>query len=58
MICESCEQLNAQTVQRLFELIKKKGVPAIFAETTIDPALIKTFAQEGAGEISTKSTLL
>ncbi|MEI1373109.1 zinc ABC transporter substrate-binding protein [Nostoc sp. UHCC 0926] len=40
----------------MFELIKKKGVPAIFAETTINPALIKTFAQEAASEISTKST--
>ena len=58
MICENCEQLSAQTVQRLFELIKKIGVPTIFAETTINPALIKTFAQEAASEISTKSTLL
>ncbi|QSJ18152.1 metal ABC transporter substrate-binding protein [Nostoc sp. UHCC 0702] len=40
------EQPSAQTVQRLVESIKKTGVPAIFAETTINPALIKTVAQE------------
>ncbi|BAZ31458.1 periplasmic solute binding protein [Cylindrospermum sp. NIES-4074] len=40
------EQPSAQTVQRLVESIKKIGVPAIFAETTINPALIKTVAQE------------
>ncbi|AUT00500.1 metal ABC transporter substrate-binding protein [Nostoc sp. CENA543] len=40
------EQPSAQTVQRLVESIKKIGVPAIFAETTINPALITTVAQE------------
>ncbi|QKQ78046.1 metal ABC transporter substrate-binding protein [Nostoc sp. TCL240-02] len=40
------EQPSAQTVQRLVESIKKIGVPAIFSETTINPALIKTVAQE------------
>jgi manganese/iron transport system substrate-binding protein len=40
------EQPSAQTVQRLVEAIKKTGVPAIFAETTINPALITTVAQE------------
>lgn len=40
------EQPSAQTVQRLVQSIKKTGVPAIFAETTINPALIKTVAQE------------
>ncbi|MDM9384183.1 metal ABC transporter substrate-binding protein [Chlorogloeopsis sp. ULAP01] len=40
------EQPSAQTVQRLVESIKKIGVPAIFAETTINPALIKTVAEE------------
>lgn len=40
------EQPSAQTVQRLVESVKKIGVPAIFAETTINPALIKTVAQE------------
>ncbi|WP_017655831.1 metal ABC transporter substrate-binding protein [Fortiea contorta] len=40
------EQPSAQTVQKLVESIKKIGVPAIFAETTINPALIKTVAEE------------
>ncbi|AKG23341.1 metal ABC transporter substrate-binding protein [Calothrix sp. 336/3] len=40
------EQPSAQTVQKLVESIKKIGVPAIFAETTINPALIQTVAQE------------
>jgi manganese/iron transport system substrate-binding protein len=40
------EQPSAQTVQRLVEEIKKIGVPAIFAETTINPALIQTVAEE------------
>lgn len=40
------EQPSAQTVQRLVESVKATGVPAIFAETTINPALIKTVAQE------------
>jgi manganese/iron transport system substrate-binding protein len=40
------EQPSAQTVQKLVEEIKKTGVPAIFAETTINPALIQTVAEE------------
>ncbi|MBF2016000.1 MAG: metal ABC transporter substrate-binding protein [Rivularia sp. T60_A2020_040] len=40
------EQPSAQTVKQLVEEIKKTGVKAIFAETTINPALIKTVAQE------------
>lgn len=40
------EQPSAQTVRQLVESIKTTGVPAIFAETTINPALIKTVAQE------------
>jgi len=40
------EQPSAQTVQKLVDSIRKTGVPAIFAETTINPALIKTVAQE------------
>jgi manganese/iron transport system substrate-binding protein len=40
------EQPSAQTVQRLVESVKAAGVPAIFAETTINPALITTVAQE------------
>ncbi|WGV25887.1 metal ABC transporter substrate-binding protein [Halotia branconii] len=46
------EQPSAQTVQRLVESIKKIGVPAIFAETTINPALIKTVAQEAGVKLA------
>ncbi len=40
------EQPSAQTVKNLAEAIKKMRVPAIFAETTINPALIQTVAEE------------
>ena len=40
------EQPSAQTVKQLVEEVKRTGVKAIFAETTINPALIKTVAQE------------
>ncbi|MEO0540957.1 MAG: zinc ABC transporter substrate-binding protein, partial [Cyanobacteria bacterium P01_A01_bin.105] len=40
------EQPSAQTVQRLVEAIKAADVPAIFAETTINPQLIRTVAAE------------
>jgi manganese/iron transport system substrate-binding protein len=40
------EQPSAQTVQKLVEDIKATKVPAIFAETTINPQLIKTVAEE------------
>jgi len=46
------EQPSAQTVQRLVESIKKISVPAIFAETTINPALIKTVAKEASVKIA------
>jgi manganese/iron transport system substrate-binding protein len=46
------EQPSAQTVQRLVESIKKIGVPAIFAETTINPTLIKTVAQEAGVKLA------
>lgn len=46
------EQPSAQTVKRLVESIKKIGVPAIFAETTINPALIKTVAQEAGVKLA------
>jgi manganese/iron transport system substrate-binding protein len=46
------EQPSAQTVQRLVESIKKIGVRAIFAETTINPALIKTVAEEAGVELA------
>jgi manganese/iron transport system substrate-binding protein len=40
------EQPSAQTVRKLVDNIKKLGIPAIFAETTINPALITTVATE------------
>ena len=40
------EQPSAQTVRQLVESIRRLNVPAIFAETTINPALIETVAQE------------
>lgn len=40
------EQPSAQTIQKLANSIKKLGVPAIFAETTINPRLITTVAEE------------
>lgn len=40
------EQPSAQTVQKLVEEIKAIEVPTIFAETTINPQLIKTVAEE------------
>jgi manganese/iron transport system substrate-binding protein len=46
------EQPSAQTVKLLVESIKKIGVPAIFAETTINPALIKTVAQEAGVKLA------
>ncbi|MEB3179856.1 MAG: metal ABC transporter substrate-binding protein [Nostocaceae cyanobacterium] len=48
------EQPSAQTVQRLVESIKKTGVPAIFAETTINPALIKTVAEEAGIKLAAR----
>ncbi|WP_353928937.1 metal ABC transporter substrate-binding protein [Okeanomitos corallinicola TIOX110] len=46
------EQPSAQTVKNLVDAIKKMGVPAIFAETTINPALIKTVAEEAGVKLS------
>jgi manganese/iron transport system substrate-binding protein len=40
------EQPSAQTVKNLADTIKNMRVPAIFAETTINPALITTVAEE------------
>ena len=49
------EQPSAQTVKKLVESIKKIGVPAIFAETTINPALIKTVAEEAGVKLAPTS---
>jgi manganese/iron transport system substrate-binding protein len=40
------EQPSAQTVKNLANEIKKMQIPAIFAETTINPQLIETVAEE------------
>ena len=48
------EQPSAQTVQRLVESVKTAGVSAIFAETTINPALIRTVAQEAGVKLAPK----
>lgn len=49
------EQPSAQTVQRLVESVKTAQVPAIFAETTINPALIQTVAQEAGVKLAPRS---
>ncbi|WP_069792092.1 metal ABC transporter solute-binding protein, Zn/Mn family [Cyanobacterium sp. IPPAS B-1200] len=46
------EQPSAQTVRDLVETIRIKGVRAIFAETTINPTLIETVAQEAGIEVA------
>ena len=46
------EQPSAKTVKDLAEQIKATGVPAIFAETTINPQLIKTVAEEAGVELA------
>jgi manganese/iron transport system substrate-binding protein len=46
------EQPSAQTVQKLVESIKAARVPAIFAETTINPTLIRTVAQEAGVKLA------
>lgn len=46
------EQPSAQTVQQLVEAVKAAGVPAIFAETTINPRLIQTVAEEAGVQLA------
>ncbi|MBD1912828.1 MULTISPECIES: zinc ABC transporter substrate-binding protein [unclassified Leptolyngbya] len=46
------EQPSAQTVQKLAESIRSQGVPAIFAETTINPRLITTVAEEAGVKLA------
>ncbi|MGD1805148.1 metal ABC transporter solute-binding protein, Zn/Mn family [Dapis sp. BLCC M126] len=46
------EQPSAQTVKNLADEIKKTGVPAIFAETTINPKLITTVAEEAGVKLA------
>ena len=46
------EQPSAQTVGKLVQAVKNTGVPAIFAETTINPQLIKTVAAEAGVKLA------
>lgn len=46
------EKPSAKTVQKLVEAVKQSGVRAIFAETTINPALITTVAQEAGVKLA------
>jgi manganese/iron transport system substrate-binding protein len=46
------EQPSAQTVQKLVDDIKSMGIPTIFAETTINPQLITTVAQEAGVKLA------
>lgn len=46
------EQPSAQTISRLVGAIQATGVPTIFAETTINPALIQTVAAEAGVNLS------
>lgn len=46
------EQPSAKTVKNLATSIQKAGVPAIFAETTINPQLITTVAEESGVKLA------
>lgn len=46
------EQPSAQTVQQLVNSVKGLGIPAIFAETTINPRLITTVAEEAGVKLA------
>ncbi|MEB3335816.1 MAG: zinc ABC transporter substrate-binding protein [Leptolyngbyaceae bacterium] len=46
------EQPSAQTVKQLAESIKSLGVTTIFAETTINPRLITTVAEEAGVQLA------
>lgn len=49
------EQPSAQTVRKLADAIRNANVPAIFAETTINPALIQTVAAEAGVQLAERS---
>lgn len=46
------EQPSAQTMQSLVESIKATGVPTVFAETTINPQLLTTVAEEAGVKLA------
>lgn len=49
------EQPSAQTVKNLAEAISQTQVPAIFAETTINPLLIQAVAEEAGVKLAAKA---
>jgi manganese/iron transport system substrate-binding protein len=48
------EQPSAQTLQKLVDAIKAAKVPTVFAETTINPQLIKTVAQDAGVKLASQ----
>jgi len=46
------EQPSAQPVRRLVESVRQATVPAIFAETTLNPQLIRTVAEEAGVQLA------
>ena len=48
------EQPSAQTVQQLSDAIRDSGVPAIFAETTINSRLITVVAEEAGVQLASQ----
>ncbi|USR93101.1 zinc ABC transporter substrate-binding protein [Phormidium yuhuli AB48] len=46
------EQPSAQTLRQLVDEVRESGVPVIFAETTINPQLINTVAEEAGVELA------
>ena len=46
------EQPSAQTLRQLVDEVRESGVPVIFAETTINPQLITTVAEEAGVELA------
>jgi len=48
------EQPSAKTVENLIEDVKKSGVPAIFAETTINPRLITVVSEEAGVKLASQ----
>ncbi|EFA73556.1 metal ABC transporter substrate-binding protein [Cylindrospermopsis raciborskii CENA303] len=47
------EKPSAKTVKELVDIIVRADIPTVFTETTINPELMKTVAQEAGVELST-----
>jgi manganese/iron transport system substrate-binding protein len=50
----STEKPNGQTAQQFADSVRAAGVPVIFAETTINPALMKTVANESGVKLASR----